>query len=136
MKMLLRGAAVTLLGLALLGVVYAPADAEAAKKPCVELDLSYSARTVAPGTIFDFEQGLVNCSDRRLRVRVRIAASGPCPFARPGSALYTLDANSGVFGTGLFIGPSCPGRYRVSARAIVRGVVVARAQTGFTVIAR
>lgn len=134
--MLLRGAPIILLGFALLGVVRAPAHAEAARKPCVELDLSYSARTVAPGTIFDFEQGLVNCSDRRLRVRVRIAASGPCPFAHPGSARYTLEANSGVFATGLFIGPSCPGRYRVAGRAIVHGVVVARAHAGFTVLPR
>jgi hypothetical protein len=131
----LRVFLLAVLGVVVLGVARAPGDAMATQKPCVDLDLSYSLRTATPGTIFDFEQGLENCSDRRLRVRVRIAASGPCPFAHPGSARYTLDANSGVFLTGLFIGPSCPGRYRVAARALVRGVVVARAHAGFTVVA-
>jgi hypothetical protein len=135
MNLLFRFLLVILLGFVVLAVARPPRDAVATPKPCVEFDLSYSARTVAPGTIFDFDQGLANCSDRRLRVRVRIAASGPCPFAHPGSARYTLDANSGVFLTGLFIGPSCPGRYRVSGRALVRGVVVARAHAGFTVVA-
>jgi hypothetical protein len=134
--MLLRIAPTILLGLALLGVVRAPTQAEAAQKPCVGFDLSYGLRTATPGTIFDFQQRLENCSDRRLTIRVRIAASGPCPFTKFGSARYILDADSGFFATGIFIGPSCPGRYRVAGRAIVRGVVVARAQAGFTVLTR
>jgi hypothetical protein len=125
-----------LLGIGLLGAVRAPTDAQAAPKPCVDLDLSYGLHTATPGTIFDFEQGLVNCADRRLRIRVKINASGPCAFARPGSSRYTLDAGGGVFATSLFIGPSCPGHYRVDARALVHGVVVARAHAGFTVLAQ
>ena len=136
MKRLLCFAPVILVGFALLGAARAPSAAEAAPKPCIEFDLSYGARTVAPGTIFDFEQRLENCSDRRLTIRVRVEASGPCPFAHSGSSRYTLDADSGVFGTGLFIGPSCPGRYRVAGRAIVHGVVVARSHAGFTVVSR
>lgn len=134
--MLLRVLLVGLLGIGLLGVARAPGDAQATHKPCVELDLSYGLRTVTPGTIFDVEQGLVNCSDRRLRIRVRIKASGPCAFPRPGSSRYTLDAGGGVFGSGLIIAPSCPGHYRVAGRALVHGVVVARAHAGFTVLAR
>jgi hypothetical protein len=133
---LLRVLLVGLLGIGLLGVVHAPADAQAAPKLCVDLDLSYGLHTATPGMIFDFEQGLVNCSDRRLRIRVRIKASGPCPFARPGSSWYRLDAGGGVFATGLFIGPSCPGHYRVAGRALVHGVVVDRAHAGFTVLAQ
>jgi hypothetical protein len=127
---------VGVLGIGLLGVVHGSADAQATPKPCVELDLSYGLHTAAPGTIFDFDQGLVNCSDRRLRIRVKIEASGPCAFPRPGSSRYTLDSGSGVFGTGLFIGPSCPGHYRIAGRALVHGVVVARAHAGFTVLAQ
>jgi hypothetical protein len=133
---LLRVLLAGLLGIALLGVARTPAGARAAQKPCVDLDLSYGLRTLTPGTIFDFQQGLVNCSDHRLRIRVKVDASGPCAFAHPGSSRNTLDAGGGVFATALFIGPSCPGHYRVAARALVDGVVVARAHAGFTVLSR
>ncbi len=132
--MVARALVVSLLGFALLGVSRAPTDAQATQKPCVKLDLDYSLHTVRPGSILDVEQGLVNCSDRRLRIRVKIKASGPCAFPHFGSSRYTLDPDSGVFGTGLIIAPSCPGRYRVAGRALVRGVVVARAHAGFTVL--
>jgi hypothetical protein len=132
----LRVVLVGLLGIGLLGVVHTPAGAHAAPKLCVDLDLSYGLHTATPGTIFDFEQGLVNCSDHCLRIRVKIDASGPCPFARPGSSWYTLDAGGGVFATGLFIERSCPGHYRVMGRALVHGVVVDRAHAGFTVRAQ
>jgi hypothetical protein len=133
---LLRLLLVCFVGIGLLGVVRAPVDAHATPRPCVDLDLSYGLHTATPGTIFDFEQGLVNCSDHRLRIRVKIDASGPCAFAHPGSSRNTLDAGGGVFATGLFIGPSCPGHYRVAGRALVHGVVIARAHAGFTVLAQ
>jgi hypothetical protein len=129
--------AAVLLACVVSGVLVDNRAADAAfKRPCVELDLAYGLHTVASGQVFDYAESVVNCSNRMRRIRVRIRAFGPCEFPHPGSAMYLLPAHSGVRADALIVAPQCHGRYRVVAKAIVRGSVVDIAHAGFTVIAR
>jgi hypothetical protein len=111
-----------------------PADARARQRPCADLELSYSAHIVVPGQVFDHVETLVNCSNRRETIRVRIRAFGPCDFPHVVSARYTLPAHFGVAADALVVAPECQGRYRIVGKAIVRGFIVDKAHAGFTVV--
>jgi hypothetical protein len=116
-------------------VLASPAATEAKRTPCADLQLGYNLRIVHPGQVFDYHQSLVNCSDRRRTVRVRIKAFGPCEFPHLSSATYTLPPHFAVVADAIVVAPRCRGRYRVVGTAMIRGAVVDRAHTGFTVVA-
>jgi hypothetical protein len=122
------------LALAAGGVVDERSATAARKRPCADLQLSYSLRTLEPGQVFDYSQAIVNCSNRTRTIRVRIRAFVPCEFPHPSSAKYRLPAGFGVQAEALMLAPPCSGHYRIVGKAIFRGSVVARAHAGFTVV--
>jgi hypothetical protein len=131
-------AAGTVLALAL-GLLAGIPDGSAAPspshsgKPCARLTVEFFPRLVEPGQGMDMDFELSNCSSVTERLVVSLSPKGPCAFVPASTHTYVLEANAGLGSSGLMAAPSCPGHYRVKAKAILHGRVLDRSVATFTV---
>jgi hypothetical protein len=90
-------------------------------EPCGKVDLLYIPDHVSPGQIMEMQLTVWNCSDMFESLVVRARPAGPCRFLHPEDARYDLDAGLALTQFVTFIGPDCPGQYRVRVAVFVQG---------------